>query len=469
MVTTENKPKVILAGWYGATNIGDELLLEVFVGWVRECNCQPIIISLNPDHTRNVFSCESVDFHNLGAIAQVMADADLFVMGGGGIFQDHHPFNIEALYDPVTPDIAQYARPFYMARQFGVKTAICGHGIGPVTTQPAKEIVADIFTKSDFVSVRDDKSAKLLKELGVERNVVVAPDPGWLVSKNRRVSNPDFKTIEGVNKTKRRLGLIIREWPEDTQWNAKLLAALNSSLTDDWECAWIGFQNAVDQRYVVSDRPFLEKMSYLLDDRIRSSVLGPVSIAETLEEIAACDAVLSMRLHGGIMTIISRKPVGFIEYDNKVMSANDAVNVPSSLRLALSDPEEQYTKLIKLLVESVDGGWKADPEKLSELLASAMKHKEVLTDAIQSVRTKEKQRRWSSLDYDWLGGWLQTLIWREREAQTKNAYAHSILQHRDVQLERVNQKLLDLQMEGDLLRDKIRQLEEQQTNESPGN
>lgn len=465
-MTTENKLKVILAGWYGATNIGDELLLDVIAGWLREFECELVIVSLNPDHTRKVFSCEAVDFHNLGAIAQVMSSADLFVMGGGGIFQDHHPFNIEALYDPVAPDIAQYARPFYMARQFGLKTAICAHGVGPITTRPAREIVADIFSKADFVSVRDQKSANLLKKLGLERELVVAPDPGWLVSNNLQVSVSASENTEGVEKSKRRLGLIVREWPEETEWNVKLLAALNRALPDDWGCVWIGFQNAIDERYVVSDRPFLERMSYLLEGSIDSSIVTPSSIGETLQEIESCDAVLSMRLHGGIMTISSRKPVGFIEYDDKVVAANDAVDVPSSLRLSLSDSVEEYIKVIKRLIETVDDCWQVAPNRLVELRVAALQHKEILREATQSLFAQETPRRWSSLDYDWLGGWMQSLIWRERKAQKMNMYAHSILQYRDIQLDELNKKLGDLQIETDFLRAKIRQMEEEENSNS---
>lgn len=117
-----DKPKVVVSGWYGASNVGDELLLGAVANWVANAGGELTIISLNPAHTAQVYGTAAVDFHNLGEIASALADCDLFVMGGGGIFQDHHPFHISALYDATALDIAQYARPFYLARQFGVKT-----------------------------------------------------------------------------------------------------------------------------------------------------------------------------------------------------------------------------------------------------------------------------------------------------------------------------------------------------------
>ena len=112
-------------------------------------------------------------------IAREIAQTDLFVMGGGGIFQDYGPFHIASLYDPQANDIANYAKPFYMARQFGVPTAIIGQGIGPLRKSEGRLIVRDIFSLADHVSVRDEASVDLLREMGVSRELIVAPDPVW--------------------------------------------------------------------------------------------------------------------------------------------------------------------------------------------------------------------------------------------------------------------------------------------------
>lgn len=76
------RPRVVVCGWYGASNIGDELLLGVVHAWVRELGGELTIVSLNPEHTARTYATAAVDFLNLGDIARALADSDLFVMGG---------------------------------------------------------------------------------------------------------------------------------------------------------------------------------------------------------------------------------------------------------------------------------------------------------------------------------------------------------------------------------------------------
>ena len=78
------RPRVVVCGWYGASNIGDELLLGVVHAWVRELGGELTIVSLNPEHTARTYATAAVDFLNLGDIARALADSDLFVMDADG-------------------------------------------------------------------------------------------------------------------------------------------------------------------------------------------------------------------------------------------------------------------------------------------------------------------------------------------------------------------------------------------------
>ena len=41
-----DKPKVVVSGWYGASNVGDELLLGAVAKWVADAGGELTIISL---------------------------------------------------------------------------------------------------------------------------------------------------------------------------------------------------------------------------------------------------------------------------------------------------------------------------------------------------------------------------------------------------------------------------------------
>ena len=114
--------RVLAVGCYGVANVGDELLLLTLHKWVQELDGELTVISLDPNHTSSVTKLPAVSFFDFSEIAAAMEMSDLLVMGGGGIFQDHYRFKVGALYDPKSYEIASYARPFYMAKQFGVPT-----------------------------------------------------------------------------------------------------------------------------------------------------------------------------------------------------------------------------------------------------------------------------------------------------------------------------------------------------------
>lgn len=436
-----DKPKVVVSGWYGASNIGDELLLGAVAAWVAEAGGELTIISLNPEHTARIYGTAAVDFHNLGEIACALSGCDLFVMGGGGIFQDHHPFHISALYDATALDIAQYARPFYLARQFGVKTLILAHGVGPLVSHDAQEIVRDVFTLADFVSVRDEPSKELLRKIGVTRELLVAADPGWFAAGAYVGTGKDHQVAIRAPGEKRKLALIIREWHADRDWEEKLVAALNSHLPAGWSCVWFAFQSALDESRAGSDKPFLEQLSASLDARIDSEIVDYIAVADAVHAIDECDAVLSMRLHGSILSLALGKPCAFLEYDDKMTQAHNMAHVPEDLRLDLARPLSAY-ELIVTKLGNLDAGWRIDAQVLQELQKSALVHRDMLAGALDQVRNNGEMRsRWSSQSLDWMSAWLQDLIWQKRAIQRASMRAHELLRFRDHQ---IHEKALQL-------------------------
>ncbi|PMQ14345.1 putative glycosyltransferase EpsH [Pseudomonas sp. AD21] len=456
-----DKPKVLVSGWYGASNIGDELLLGAVAAWVADAGGELTIISLNPLHTAQVYGVAAVDFHNLGEIASVLADCDLFVMGGGGIFQDHHPFNITALYDATALDIAQYARPFYLARQYGVKTLILAHGVGPLMSHDAQEVVRDVFTLADFVSVRDVHSEALLRKIGVTRELLVAADPGWFAASEVVRTSLVSKTDNDTPAEKRKLALIIREWNKDQDWEEKLVSALNSRLPENWSCVWFAFQNSLDETRAGSDKPFLGKLSASLDPRISYEIIDHIAVSDVVNAINECDAVLSMRLHGSILSLALGKPCAFLEYDDKMTQAHNMAHVPEDLRLDLRRPLSAYERIIEKLTDNqVD--WVIDAQVLQTLQNSALAHRDVLIRALELVRGGgEKRRRWSSHNLDWMSVWLQELIWQKRTIERASVHAHDLLGYRDFQLHKKDLELNELKQSLQNLQQQMAELDKE--------
>jgi polysaccharide pyruvyl transferase CsaB len=442
-------PRVLAAGCYGVANVGDELLLLTLRQWVHELGGELSVLSLDPEYTSSVMDLPAVSFFDVSEIAQAMQRTDLLVMGGGGIFQDHYRFDISALYDPDAYEISSYARPFYIAKQFGVPTLILAHGVGPLGGTGAKDMTRDIFSTADFVSVRDKDSAEILStDLGIKRPVFVAPDPSWCL-----ISSPGFfnRRIDlGLPSGKKRLGLIVRSWSIDKGWEKKLIDALREVLTPEWECTWIGFQTVRDQKISVSDRPFLEQLSAQLDGAVSSTVVDKLLPEEAGAIISQCDAVLAMRLHGAILSLAAGVPTLSYEYDKKMGLAMELASMPTHLRVQLSDSSNQLAEALRHIMGQTGVAWRLPESELRSMASSALVHRKVLAEAMENARSRKMPVHWEAGQYDWLRSWRFSDSYKARardvtvaERAAQIASLNQSVAGRDAQIASLNQSVAE--------------------------
>ena len=230
---------VVLGGWYGAANLGDELILATFVDWVREAGGVPTAISVHPAFTSATLGIKAASYTSLPEVVEALAQADLFVLGGGGLFQEYDAFDRPSLERFPARNVSQFAQFFYLAQELGVPAAALGQGVGPLRSADARSIAADVFERAVSCSVRDGESARLLREIGVQRPVPVAADPAWRFAMPAPVRDLDqrFPALAG----KRVLAMVVRDWPFAPAWEETFVAAFADALPAGWGCLWLDF------------------------------------------------------------------------------------------------------------------------------------------------------------------------------------------------------------------------------------
>lgn len=419
---------VLAVGWYGAPNVGDEVLLAVLKRRIDELGGELMIVSTDPALSRRMHGVDAVDFNNLGEIAGALQWANVLVMGGGGIFQDHHPFRLQAVYDPALNDISSYARPALMARQFGVPVVIWGHGVGPLRTAGSRDLVRDIFNEAIAVSVRDEASLRLLRDIGVNRPVDIGPDPGWLYASRGAYMLPDSSVALGSRE--RTLAVVVREWDCCPEWKDKLIAALGRVAHEGWSVVWVAFQADTAGSGASSDLPVIETLREQAPEWAKGSVEKPTTPTEAWKLLSAADSILSMRLHASILGLSARKPVAGIEYDEKLSHAHAMAGLPVSLRLSLDDPAERYLDALTALLD-LDNGWKPDDALIGALERAATIHLDVLAPI---GSWGKKPRTWNGGTFDWGGAWLQQALAELRVVSAASRRAHELLSYRDAML-----------------------------------
>ena len=81
---------ILISGYYGFDNIGDESILRTLVSSLREHipDCSLTVLSHNPASTREKYGVEAVERMSPMAILRAVKKCDMLISGGGSLLQD---------------------------------------------------------------------------------------------------------------------------------------------------------------------------------------------------------------------------------------------------------------------------------------------------------------------------------------------------------------------------------------------
>lgn len=413
--------RLLAGGWYGAGNVGDELLLSTLTRWASDYGARIAAISVDPCHTERVHGIEAVDFFDLPAVASAMARSDLYVLGGGGIFQTHDAFTLAGMYDFRKAEIAMYARPVLMAHQFGLHTLAWAQGVGPLRPGDSQDIVADVFKRVGHLSVRDDASRKLLQKVGLQRDILVAPDPVWAWPV------PEVGAPQAVGGNYR-IGVVVRSWPKALGWEERFVAALRATVPSHVTLVWIPYQsNSVPSRSE-SDMGFIEHMIARVGPEYTHEIVRSDQWNDVMTQMRACHGVVAMRLHAQILSLRMGQPTLCIEYDTKMIAASRQARVHTDHCIAVDALGDAWRLAFVSWWQTIERGETSAPLEIVQHLArEALVHREVLHQALDAARER-RVTRWQSDGFDWIGAWQSSLSQSALE-QRDRMLEHALAEH----------------------------------------
>lgn len=400
-------PRIFALGWYGAGNFGDELLLQILHDWVLAAGAELSVASVDPEYTRRIHGMPAVDLFDLPAVVSRIAQSDIVMLGGGGLFHSHFGFGAEGLYDPAATDVTLFARPLLAARQLGVPTLAWAQGVGPLDTLYSREVVADLFNAARWVSVRDEASLTLIRQAGFHGEAVVAPDPAWTFEVPERAA----ETCAGHG---RRIAVVPRYWPPIAGWEDRFVDALASTLSPDDVLVWIPFQPREVPGRSDSDLALVQALMSRFSGAAVQQLLVCHTPAEAIAEIGRCNAMVSMRLHASIMASLLSVPTINLEYDPK-MSAAGHLAAGRDVRVPLESGVEVWREAFRGWYEGI--GRPSAPGSQAPFAALGDAHRKLLHRAIGEVRMRRRESTWTATAFDWLGTWNSDLLHRRIREQ----------------------------------------------------
>jgi len=308
-------PRVVISGYYGFKNNGDEAMLYAMLKALdqRIQGLVPVVLSRDPQSTSKFFGVRAVPRNDLGLIISELRKADLLISGGGGLLQDVTGPNSILYYLGIVTLAWLMKKPVFFY----------GQGIGPVRTGLGRTLMRLVANKVGFITVRDGESKAELLDLGVVRpKVEVTADPA--LGLDTAEINPDLGARilagAGIPPGEEMVGVSVREWKGRGEYKTVIARACDELMRRGRKVIFLPMHYPGDVSVSREIASMMKKAPYIIEKQL--------NFKEMLSLMTHTRLIMGMRLHFLIFGAILNIPVVGISYDPKVDSFLSLVDMP---------------------------------------------------------------------------------------------------------------------------------------------
>lgn len=311
----EARPGILICGYYGAGNAGDDASLAAVAG--RLAAHDPAArLTATVRGRRGGIPAGVRTVRTLREIKKELKKSRLLVFGGGSLLQDATSLR----------SLIFYAWVLRTAERTGCPSVIWG-GVGPLTTRTARRIAARAVRRTDAVYARDSAAAAEFLSLGARR-VIPARDPAADTKPEDIPPELEKSLPRGryIAFFPRSISALRR--PGGKRTGKKADDALFSALTGAAQRLADGL-GAIPVFAAMSpeDDAVCRRMADATDGRaIPAGTLTPGGLV-TLA--AGADAVIAVRLHAAIFACSAGVPTVIVDHDPKTAGFAADAHIPA--------------------------------------------------------------------------------------------------------------------------------------------
>lgn len=368
--------KIVLSGYYGFDNSGDEAVLQSILFALKEQGdklgiaIEPVVLSGNPELTAQMYGVSVYHRMNLRQVLKALRECDGLISGGGSLLQD-------ATSGKTIP---YYLGILKLAQWLGKPTFIYSQGIGPVNRRMFDGWIRSVFQRCRYISVRDTESADLLTRMRLPRErIEVVPDPVMglplrSASSAAAAASPlPGAALAGADagapEQWRTVGVSVRFWNQDRSELEALSRSLGQLLAArKVRLRFLPFHLPSDE--VASDY-VIARLGEDHGNRVEM-VRGVAHPQDMLHQVASCDLMIGMRLHALIYAASQYVPMVGISYDPKIDQFLHRLGMKAAASTISFDADAVTAEAVRLL----DGqaAWAADKQAaIAKLKAEAQR------------------------------------------------------------------------------------------------
>ncbi len=310
--------KLLIAGYHGFGNCGDEAILQAMVKNIRALSPDLDITALSnkPEFTKTEYKVASVQRFNLFAVLGAILKSDVVLSGGGTLLQD----------GTSTRSLLYYLSIIKTAKLFGKKVMVYANGIGPVNGARNRKLVKSVLKSVDVITLREKLSEADLRSIGVDRpDITVTADPAFTLESVSDERAREILKNEGVPTDKRMVGVSVRAWSKakyGDDFVTKLAEVCDSLVKKGSTVVLLPMEYPRDLEISQKLIDNMTEKAYMIKNRCTPS--------EILGLVGCFDLMISMRLHTLIFAAVKNVPMLGVIYDPKVEYYLQELDMPEA-------------------------------------------------------------------------------------------------------------------------------------------
>lgn len=298
--------KLLIAGYHGFGNCGDEAILQAMVTNIRKLPVDVDITALSykPEFTEKEYNIKSVQRFKATEVFKAIRESQIVLSGGGTLLQD----------GTSTRSLIYYLSIIKIAKLMGKRVMLYANGIGPVSGKLNRRLVKLVVNGVDFITLREKLSEGDLKAIGVKKpNITVTADPAFSLESVSDAVARNILASEGVPTDKPMVGVSVRAWSKakyGDDFVIKLARVCDELVKQGKTVVLLPMEYPRDLEISSKLMDNMTQRAYCLKNRYTpSQILG----------IVGCfDVMISMRLHTLIFAAVKNIPMLGVIYDPKV-------------------------------------------------------------------------------------------------------------------------------------------------------
>lgn len=326
--TPDGKTDIVISGYYGHNNSGDDALLSAIINDVKALDntIRITVLSKNPKETKEVYGVDAVNRFNVCKIAKAIKNSRLLISGGGSLIQD----------STSSRSLHYYLNIIKFALKSGVKTYVYANGVGPINKKSNQALTAEVLNKVALITLREQDSQDVLNKIGINKPpMYVTCDPAISIAPGNKKELSEILKNENIPADDYAV-ISVRNWKSNHYKES--IIELSKYLKEKYSlnCIFVPMQFKKDYK-ICSE---CAKHGYVLNN--------PHNFYDIMTIAAHSRIVIGMRLHMLMYGANAGIPVIGLSYDPKISAYLSYLNQSN-----IVDSENCNYETIKGMVDNI--------------------------------------------------------------------------------------------------------------------